>query len=65
MMTVQVESMTRYSASRGILYSAPPGAAGERTDAAVDAAAEDGETTDRDEDADGAAVEAEGTTADD
>ena len=61
MTAVQVDSMTPYSASRGLLYSAPPGPGGERTDAD----AGDGETTGRDEDADGAAVEGEGTPADD
>jgi hypothetical protein len=37
----QFDSMTRYSASRGIRYPAPPGPSGDRTDA-VEATAESG-----------------------
>lgn len=48
--------MTRFSASRGIIYSAPPGPDGSRTDAEDPAASTDGaadeepDSTDRDAD---------------
>lgn len=41
----QFHSMTRYSASRGIVYSSPPGPAGDRADAVEDAAESGGDQT--------------------
>jgi hypothetical protein len=41
--------MTRYSASRGILYSAPPGSSGNRTESGEDAGDATPERTETDE----------------
>lgn len=45
--------MTRFSASRGIIYSAPPGPDGSRTDAADPAGATDGAAEEEPESTDG------------